>query len=131
MNPMIMLLREADSLGLSGAQADSIATLNRRYMVRLSAIWSPVSAYLLSHSNEHDAHAASVGIEAEQETTAALLELLPQLDGVLTPEQRAKVSPHAATYLDRHTIEAAASVGGSVFVPASQLQQLRGGGRGG
>lgn len=129
MNPMMMLLREADSLGLSGAQADSIATLNRRYMVRLSAIWSPVSSYLLSHPDARDEHAASAGIEAQRETTAALLELLPALDDLLTPEQRAKMSAHAAMYLDRHNVEATGVQG--VFVPATQLYELRGRGRGG
>ena len=47
-NPMMMLLRDADSLRLTGVQADSIATLNRAYMVRLNAIWAPVSSYYVA-----------------------------------------------------------------------------------
>jgi len=131
MNPMIMLLREADSLGLSAAQADSIATLNRRYVMRLSGIWSPVSSYLLAHPNARDEYAMRIGTEAQRETAAALADLLPEIENVLTPEQRARVSPRIAAYLDPRALDAAAAASGGVFVPADRLNELRGRGRGG
>src|SRR5258705_13585573 len=42
MNPMAQILRSMDTLGLSGKQADSIASLNRRYTIKLDSIWTPV-----------------------------------------------------------------------------------------
>lgn len=131
MNPMIMLLREADSLGLSAAQADSIATLNRRYVMRLSGIWSPVSSYLLAHPNARDEYAVRIGTEAQRETAAALADMLPGIENVLTPEQRSRVSPRTAAYLDPRSLDAATATSGGVFVPADRLNELRGRGRGG
>src|SRR5436305_10629590 len=46
LNPMAQMLRQMDTLGLSGPQADSIATLNRRYTIRLDSIWAPVAKFL-------------------------------------------------------------------------------------
>ncbi|HEU4747954.1 MAG TPA: hypothetical protein VFS56_05590, partial [Gemmatimonadaceae bacterium] len=47
-NPLASILRQADTLGLSGMQADSIATMNRSYVIRLDSIWSPVVKYFAS-----------------------------------------------------------------------------------
>ena len=41
MNPMAQILRSMDTLGLSGMQADSIASMNRRYTIKLDSIWTP------------------------------------------------------------------------------------------
>ena len=43
-NPMTTMLRQFEQLKLTPEQADSIATLNRWYMVRLNAIWGATSA---------------------------------------------------------------------------------------
>jgi hypothetical protein len=42
-NPLATILRDQDTLKLSSDQADAIATMNRRYLVRLDSIWSPIA----------------------------------------------------------------------------------------
>jgi beta-lactamase regulating signal transducer with metallopeptidase domain len=145
MNPMIMLLREGDSLQLTAKQADSIATLNRHYMVRLSEIWSPIAAYYAWHADGADdadgardardasayAHPAPNGAMAMRATADALAALLPSLGGLLSAEQRRRVSATTAAYLDPTMVAASVGRPDGVFVPADQLYGLRGRGRGG
>jgi hypothetical protein len=137
MNPMILLLREADSIGLTGAQADSIATLNRTYSVQLSRLWRDVSAYYVSPPEIPNERSLNNGAMANRQTAQLLIGLLPALDRLLTPEQRARLSPMTARYLDVHAIEATVlNSPTGVFVPESELSGLfgrgrRGGGGGG
>jgi beta-lactamase regulating signal transducer with metallopeptidase domain len=131
-NPMLMLLRQSDSVGLSGMQADSIATLNRAYMIRLSAIWSPASAYYFAnHDGADHAAAGSSVLAAPEETVGALEELLPSLRGLITPEQRVRLSPRLASYLDSAAISTLPMSPDGVFVPAGELSTIRGRGRSG
>ena len=53
-NPMAQILRQADSLGLNGDQADSIAILNRAYTLTLDSIWTPVAKRLAALPGEYD-----------------------------------------------------------------------------
>jgi beta-lactamase regulating signal transducer with metallopeptidase domain len=100
-NPMMMILRSADSLGLTGPQADSIATLNRRYMVRLNTIWSPVSSHYLAHPQASSEIAANDPIRrAPKASIDALLEIVPSITGLLTAEQRRALPARIAGYLD-------------------------------
>jgi NitT/TauT family transport system substrate-binding protein len=46
MNPIEQILRQADTLKLTAPQADSVATVNRWYKIRLDSIWSPVAKVL-------------------------------------------------------------------------------------
>jgi hypothetical protein len=137
MNPMMLLLREADSLGLTGAQADSIATLNRTYTVQLSRLWRDVSAYYVSPPEIPNERSLNNGAMANRQTAQLLIGLLPALDRLLTAEQRARLSPTAARYLDSRAIEATVlNSPTGVFVPESELSGLfgrgrRGGGGGG
>jgi hypothetical protein len=45
-NPMAAILREQDSLRLTAPQADSIASMNRRYTYRADSLWTPVAREL-------------------------------------------------------------------------------------
>jgi beta-lactamase regulating signal transducer with metallopeptidase domain len=131
-NPMLMLLRAADSMGLSAPQTDSIATLNRRYMIRLSAIWRPISALYASQSDGGDEQYAAAGADAQRETTRALVEILAHVERLLTPEQRQRAPGHVARYLRPNNVEAyVTGAPDGVFVPSEQLYLLRGRGRGG
>jgi beta-lactamase regulating signal transducer with metallopeptidase domain len=131
-NPMMMLLREADSLNLTGQQADSIATLNRRYMIQLNRIWSPVSSFYASHQNWDGPPTLRPGSDPTRATIQALAEIVPALDGLLTPEQRRRVSRSVGPYLDTRTLTALVSAApGGVFMSPQQLYGIRGHGRGG
>jgi beta-lactamase regulating signal transducer with metallopeptidase domain len=132
MNPMIMLLRQADSLHLSGAQADSIATLNRRYMIALTGIWAPIAAGYAEHSENLNIGTEKADAIATRETTRALIGILHALDAVLTPDQRDRVSDPVKPYLDAPTVEAIAATSPTgVFVAERQLFGMTGRGRSG
>jgi len=104
---MVMILREADSLGLTGKQADSVATLNRWYMVQLNAIWSPVSSYYVSHPSPSEETSASIVFRRAPRTSMDLLiGLVPDITGLLTADQRSKLSPRIAAYLDSRNLAA-------------------------
>ena len=68
-NPLSTILRHADTLGLSGMQADSIASMNRRYVVRLDSIWSPVAKYLAALPDKYDKNEAYSRYQHARETS--------------------------------------------------------------
>ena len=130
-DPMLTLLRDADSLHLTARQADSIATLNRAYMIRVSAIWSPAAKYYAAHGGGSvDAKMTDRFADAPFATTDLLSSFSADIRGLLTPEQRFALPPRVAAYLDRDTLAAIAeqssAIGSRLFDP-----QNLGGGRGG
>ena len=134
-NPMVMILRSADVLHLTGAQADSIATLNRAYMIRLNAIWSPVSSYYLSHPTAGNETPLNAEIRrAPKASIDELLRIIPSVEGVLTPEQRRLLPPRIASYLDARALGAivagqSSDPGGIFPSDGGFLGGARGGGR--
>src|SRR6185436_13189763 len=100
-NPMAQILRQADSLALTGIQADSIAVLNRRYAIRLDSIWTPVAKYLALLPKDYDQGAAYSRYKLAREATVDLLiELSPIIKSLMTPAQLRKLPPLIAPYLD-------------------------------
>ena len=59
-NPMAAMLRASDMLHLTGKQADSLATMNRWYVVRLDSIWAPLAKRYASLPESYD-HAQAYG----------------------------------------------------------------------
>jgi hypothetical protein len=100
-NPMAQILRQADTLRLTGPQADSIATMNRRYVVRLDSIWSPLAREWAalpdrySHDAVYDQYRA-----ARRASVDLLLGYVPAVNRLLTPDQRRKLPPFVASALD-------------------------------
>jgi hypothetical protein len=100
-NPMAQILRQQDTLKLTGPQADSIATMNRWYVIRVDSIWSPVTKYLAGLPDRYDEDEAyEQYIHARRATVDLLARLGPQIKGLLTPEQRRKLPPFVASYLE-------------------------------
>jgi hypothetical protein len=100
-NPMATILRQQDSLQLTGPQADSIATLNRAYTIRMEAIWSPVAKYFAGLPDAYDRDEAyDRYIHARRETVDYLATLAPKIKGLLTSEQWRKLPVFVATYLE-------------------------------
>jgi hypothetical protein len=100
-NPMAQILRQQDTLKLTGPQADSIATLNRWYTIRVDSIWSPVAKYLADLPDRYDEDEAyDRYIHARRATVDLLSKLAPRIKGLLTPEQRRKLPPFVASYLE-------------------------------
>src|SRR6185436_6009511 len=91
-NPMAQILRQADSLALTGIQADSVAVLNRRYSARLDSIWTPVAKYLALLPNEYERGVAYDRYKTAREKTVDLLiDISPLLKSLLTPAQLRKL----------------------------------------
>ena len=100
-NPLSTILRQADTLGLSGMQADSIASMNRRYVVRLDSIWSPVTKYLAALPDKYNKDEAYSRYQRAREASVdMLIGLVPTIRDLLTPSQRRKLPAYIASYLD-------------------------------
>jgi hypothetical protein len=139
-NPLSTILRQADTLGLSGMQADSIASMNRRYVVRLDSIWSPVAKYLAALPDKYDKNEAYSRYQHARETSVdMLLALVPTIRDLLTPSQRRKLPAVTASYLDtrylasiRSGTAGAGGTGPTMFgVPGGGVFRVEGGGGGG
>jgi hypothetical protein len=135
-NPMAVILRAADSLKLTGAQADSVATLNRWYLVRLDSIWNPVVrsyAALPEKYSQRDAYIRYV--RAREASVDLLIKLAPSLNGLLTPAQKRRLPPLTASHLDKRYLAAVRSgtpnLSAPVFPPPAGVASEQGRGRGG
>ncbi|MEO8560640.1 MAG: TonB-dependent receptor [bacterium] len=101
LNPMAQMLRQMDTLGLSGVQADSIATMNRRYTIRLDSIWSPVAKYLADLPERYDqGEAYDRYTSARKATVDMLINYAPTINELLTADQKRKLPALVASYLD-------------------------------
>jgi hypothetical protein len=100
-NPLATILREQDTLKLSSTQADSIATINRQYIIKLDGIWSPIvrDFAALPDSYDHD-EIYHRYIIARRQTVDLLKAISPQVKSILTAEQVRKLPPFVASYLD-------------------------------
>lgn len=100
-NPLPQILRQSDTLKLTGDQADSIATLNRWYTIRVDSIWTPVSKALAALPAHYDHNAAYARYRAAREATVdLLLRIAPGVKGLLTAEQRRKLPDIVTSSLD-------------------------------
>ena len=122
LNPMAQILRQADTLELTGPQADSIATMNRTYTIRLDSIWSPVAKYLGGLPEEYDQGEAYHRYKLAREASVDLLiRLAPALNSLLTSNQKRMLPPLVASHLDARYLAGirsgtAGNTGGGVFM---------------
>jgi hypothetical protein len=134
MNPLAAILRQADTLGLTGAQADSIATLNRTYVIRLDSIWSPVAKYLAALPDNYDRDDAYRRYKRAREASVdMLINLAPDIRHLLTTEQRRKLPALVASYLDTRYLAsirsgtAGGQQGGPMMFPGGMMMPAGGG----
>jgi hypothetical protein len=100
-NPLAQILRQSDTLHLTGPQADSIATLNRMYTIRQSQIWAPVVKEFARLDDRYDRDVAYGKYRKAREATIDLLRTMaPHIRGLLTDEQRRRLPPSVASHLD-------------------------------
>jgi len=123
-NPVAAILGQSDSLRLTGPQADSLATLNRWYVIRLDSIWRPVLrtfAALPDHFDENEVYRAYR--HAREASVDALVAIAPAIHALLTPDQRRKLPDLIAAYLDPRYLAAIRSgtsgTPGGAFAPGS------------
>jgi hypothetical protein len=100
-NPMAQILRQADTLGLTAEQADSLAVLNRGYTIKLDSIWSPVSKYLALLPDKYDQDEAYDRYRTAREASVdALIKLAPTIKHLLTADQMRRIPTFVTPYLD-------------------------------
>jgi hypothetical protein len=100
-NPLAAILRQQDSLHLTSAQADSIATMNRWYLVRIDSIWSPVATYFAALPDSYDhGDAYDRYLTARKATVDLLSALAPRVKRVITDEQMRKLPAFITSYLE-------------------------------
>jgi hypothetical protein len=100
-NPIAQMLRQSDTLELTGVQADSLASMNRAYTTALDSIWTPVAKYLAElgqHYDQGDAYAHYT--DARKASVDLLITLAPTIKSLLTDAQRRKLPSLVASYLD-------------------------------
>ncbi len=132
-NPMAQILRQQDSLHLTSQQADSIASLNRWYSVRIDSIWTPVAKYLSDLPNSYDQGAAyDHYLGARRASIDLLAELAPRVKQILTAEQVRKLPPFVASYLEPRYLASirsgTAAFTGAPMLPGSAAAVMAGAG---
>ena len=100
-NPMTTILRQQDSLRLTSMQADSLASMNRRYNYRIDSLWAPVARYLAALPQTYQADEAyDRFIRARRAQIDMLTAIVPLIRDLVTPEQRRKLPQLVVNYLD-------------------------------
>jgi hypothetical protein len=133
LNPMSQLLRQSDSLGLTGPQADSLATMNRAYTIKLDSIWSDVARELASVPADYDQGEAYGRYKRAREASVdQLIALAPRINALLSAEQRRKLPALVASHLDTRYLAGIRSgtqgnTGGGVFMGGPMPAMMGGG----
>ena len=135
-NPMAQILRQQDSLQLTSRQADSIASLNRWYTVRVDSIWAPVAKYLGDLPDKYDQDAAyDHYLRARRASVDLLAQLAPTVKQILTAEQLRKLPAFIAGYLEPRYLASirsgTAAFTGAPMLPGSAAAIFAGAGDGG
>lgn len=100
-NPLAQILVQQDSLKLKAEQADSIASLNRGYLIKLDSIWSPVAKYLAVLPDSYDrGEAWDRYLAARRATVDLLARLAPVVKGLLSGDQIRLLPASLTAYLD-------------------------------
>ena len=132
-NPMAQILRQQDSLHLTSQQADSIASLNRWYSVRVDSIWTPVAKYLSDLPNRYDQDAAyDHYLGARRASVDLLAQLAPRVKAILTAEQLRKLPAFVSGYLEPRYLASirsgTAAFAGAPMLPGSAAAVMAGAG---
>jgi hypothetical protein len=115
-NAMTQILRQQDTLQLTAEQADSIATLNRRYTISIDSIWLPVGKNLAAMPDRYDPDEAyEQYIRAREATADLMMKYAPLVKGILGPSQRRKLPPTVTNYLDKRYLLAIRS-GTAIYI---------------
>lgn len=129
-NPLAQILTQADSLQLTRIQADSIASLNRWYTIRLDSIWTPIAKYFAempgdySRSDAYDRYR-----EGREASVDLLIKIAPAVKGMLTSAQSRKLG-FMSQYLDTRYLSyirsgtASAGSGGGFGGPAIGAEMM-------
>ena len=105
-NPMLLILQQGDSLGLTREQADSLARLSRAFVQFADSVWTPAGRYLAALPTVYStSEAYSRYVMARERTVDFLLTLVPEVKRVLTAQQRRRLPLQVSNYLDERVLK--------------------------
>jgi hypothetical protein len=106
-NPFGILLREQDSLKLTVSQADSLATINRSFLIALESIWPPMlrDFAALPDGYDHD-EVYHRYVIARRNAVDLMRTLAPRVRSLLSEEQMRRLPPLVAMHLDARYLTA-------------------------
>ena len=105
-NPMFLILEQADSLGLTRGQADSLATLSRAFARFADSVWTPAGRRLANLPERYDSgDAYDTYVEARVRTVDFLRTLAPRAKELLTPAQRRRLPREVENFLDERVLK--------------------------
>jgi hypothetical protein len=117
-NPMTQIIRQQDSLRLTALQADSIASMNRRYAYRTDSLWTPAARYLASLPEKYQMEEAYERYLRARRTQFDLLtQTVEAVSDLLTPAQKRKLPSQIANFLDPRFLNLIKN-GNGLYVPA-------------
>jgi hypothetical protein len=100
-NPMATIMRQQDSLKLTARQADSIASMNRRYLYRTDSLWTPVAHWFATLPAEFDEREVfDRYLKARHAQVDMLIAIGPVIMDMLTEEQKRRLPANVTTALD-------------------------------
>lgn len=120
-NPLSAILRNADTLQLTGLQADSLTFLNGQYARRIDAIWAPIVKQLAALPDRYDRDEAyATFVVGRRLTIDMLARLAPDVLTLLTPSQRRALPIEVQSHLNTRylaTIRSGTAGLGLAFLP--------------
>lgn len=106
LNPMAQILQQSDTLKLTRRQADSLVTLNRKYVLKSDSIWAPVARVLADLPERYNKDLAYDRYrDAREQTIDMLIRFAPDIKGLLTPAQYRILPTQLAGFLDKRTLQ--------------------------
>ena len=120
-NPMAMILQQPDSLKLTRKQADSLATLSTKFALHADSVWTPI-AKTLEVEPDHYSHSEAYQqyVRAREQTVDYLIQIAPDVRGLLTSAQKRKLPAIILNYLDDRVLKflrsSSAGDGGNFFI---------------
>ncbi|MEO7358960.1 MAG: hypothetical protein ABI120_01435, partial [Gemmatimonadaceae bacterium] len=116
-NPMTTILRQQDSLRLTSEQADSIASMNRRYVYRTDSLWTPVARrFAALDSTYRIGTEYNRYLEARHDQIDFMIAVVNSLRELLTSAQRRKLPQSINNMLDPQYLRAMRN-GNGMYIP--------------
>jgi len=105
-NPMGFLLQTSEELHLTRLQADSIATMSRRFTKMVDSVWTPSAKYFATIPKDFDRTVAQQRlVEARELLVGYLLVAAPNVRKMLTKGQQRVLPPYIANMLEPRYLE--------------------------
>lgn len=103
---MQQILLQADTLQLTRKQADSLATLNRWYVLKSDSIWTPVARFLSELPDKYS-HSDAYGRyrQAREASVDLLIAVAPSIRKMLTDEQVRILPTALLSFMDKRNLQ--------------------------